>query len=106
MRYGWRVQRKAARDGEVWQLDLRQAPAEVEYALQLVYDAGYRAPDGIEHIRDGTFDPIYNIGHRVLDRIEAVADAGLHSIHHIHDRALYTVPNGSDHALYGIKSKR
>ena len=36
----WRVQREAACDGEMRQLDLRQAPAEVEYALQLVHDAG------------------------------------------------------------------
>jgi hypothetical protein len=31
----------------VRQLDLRQAPAEVEYAFQLVYDAGDRAPDAV-----------------------------------------------------------
>ena len=44
------------------QLDLRQAPAEVEYALQLVHDAGDRTPDGIEYIGDRIFDPVYDIG--------------------------------------------
>ena len=82
------------------QLDLRQAPAEVEYAFQLVYDAGNRAPDGIEHIGDRALDPVYDVGDGALYRVEAVTDPGLHSVYYIHDRRFDAVPDGTRQYLF------
>ena len=40
------------------QLDVRQAPAEIEDPLQLAHDALHKGPDAVEHGCEGGLDPV------------------------------------------------
>lgn len=105
MRYAWRVQTETACDREMWELDFRQAPAEVEYRFQLAHDAGDKAPDAVEYGTEGTLDAVQDSADRALDRVEGGADSGFHRVHGIHHSGLDAVPDGSCYGFHGIENR-
>ena len=90
---------------KVRQLDLRQFPVEIEDALELIYNPGYKAPDAVEHAAEHILNAVQNSGDRVVDCVEGCGDAGLHGIHHAHDHALDAVPNGGENRMDCIENR-
>ena len=105
MRYRWRCDGERPGNREVRQLQLGQAPREIEERFDFIDGTLHGISGGIDRRFDGGLDTVPNAGRRALHSIEGRAYGTLDSLHHRGNRGFYPVPDTADGGFDAIQHR-